>query len=83
MAWIVGARNAVTQSNPAGLRSWSMRACVIMPRSATRTTRPSLKRSFQLADRCRQRTGIAQIAFEHLDRHRAATGRLPDLPSRL
>jgi len=37
-ALIAGARNAVTQSSPAVLRSSAMRAWVIMPRSPTSIT---------------------------------------------
>jgi hypothetical protein len=39
-----GARSAVIQSRPAGRRSASIRAAVIMPRSPTSTTRLSWKR---------------------------------------
>ena len=43
-ALIAGARSAVIQSKPAGARSASMRALVIMPRSPTSTMRFRRKR---------------------------------------
>src|SRR5207248_7136350 len=48
-ALIAGARKAVIQSSPAALRYSVIRAWVIMPRSPTRTTWSSAKRSFSLA----------------------------------
>jgi hypothetical protein len=46
---IAGARNAVIQSRPTDLISLVMRACVIMPRSPTITTRSSRKRCFSFS----------------------------------
>ena len=74
-ALIAGARSAVIQSKPAGARSASMRALVIMPRSPTSTMRFSRKRDAQLADLIGERARIAEIAFEHLDGDRAALRR--------
>ena len=48
-ALIAGARNAVIQSSPAGLRSSAMRAWVIMPRSPTSTTWVRPKRCLSLS----------------------------------
>jgi len=72
--WIAGALSAVIQSSPAGLSSRSMRACVIIPRSPTTTTRLSPKRSLSLVigDLTTKRQ---RIAFEHLDCDRTSLGR--------
>ena len=69
-----GARSAVIQSNPAGRKSSSMRAWVIMPRSPTSTTWFEGEPLLQLGDLIGHRFGIAGIALEHLDRDRAAVG---------
>ena len=73
-AWIAGARRAVIQSSPAGLRSASIRALVIIPRSPTSTTRSSPKRSLELVDLGGERARVGGIALEHLDGDRAAIG---------
>ena len=72
---MAGARSAVIQSSPAGARSSSMRACVIMPRSPTSTTCASPKRSLSLAIWAAERHRVGGIALEHLDGDRAAVGR--------
>ena len=69
---IAGARKAVIQSSPAGFRSCSIRALVIMPRSPTRTTRDNLNRAFNLSTCAASVAGIGGVAFEHFHRHRAA-----------
>ena len=69
---IAGARSAVIQSSPAGLRSSSMRAWVIMPRSPTSTTCSSAKRSLEFFDLIGERRRIGGVAVEHLDRDWAA-----------
>ena len=83
-AWIAGARKAVIQSSPAGLRSSPMRAWVIMPRSPTRTTWSRPKRSLSLSTWLVRVVGIGGVAGEHLDRHRTAVGgaqqAIDDLP---
>src|SRR5438067_9520084 len=72
---MAGARSAVIQSRPAGRSVCSMRALVSTPRSPTITTRCRAEALLQLVDLRRQGQRIGSVAFEHLDRDRAALGR--------
>ena len=71
---IAGARKAVIQSRPAGLRVSQARlgdhAAIADQHHAFK-----LEALFELGDLARQRRRIADIAFEHFDRDWAALGR--------
>ena len=72
---IAGARSAVIQSRPAGRSVCSIRALVSTSAVAHHHHALQLEALLQLVDLRRQRQRIGGIAFEHLDRDRAAVGR--------
>src|SRR5262245_42311436 len=73
-AWIAGARRAVSQSSPAGLRSLLDARLGDHPAVADQHHPAELEAAFELGNLRRQCVGIADIAVEHFDRHRAAIG---------
>src|ERR1700747_1236165 len=68
------ARSAVIQSRPAGRRSASIRAAVVLPRSPTSAARLSWQALAQFLDLGGQRRGVSGIALEPLDRDRTPIG---------
>src|SRR6516165_11276741 len=69
--WIAGARKAVIKLIPAAFTVSLIRASVIMPVSDQHDVR-NPETLLHLLDLSRQRRGIANIAFENLDRHRTS-----------